>query len=127
MNNLELPVQNINLVSAFNDKSRKVTKQAMLTLNFGDVSVEQIFLIAPGLMTEVLLGVDFCVAHKVKISFPDKCLTINIGNQEIRSIFHQETEIVADTGVRFTTERPNSCDVRLTSVNLHSSVEPRMD
>jgi hypothetical protein len=91
------------------------------------VSVEQILLIAPGLMTEVLLGVDFCVANNVKISFPDKCLTMNIGNQVIRSIFHQETDIVADTGVRFTTERPNSCDVRLTSVNLHSSVEPRIN
>jgi hypothetical protein len=86
MNNLELPVQNINLVSAFSDKSRKLKKQAVLTLNFGEVSVDQIFLIAPGLMTEVLLGVDFCVANEVKISFLDKCFTMNIENQVIRHI-----------------------------------------
>jgi hypothetical protein len=51
MRNLELPVQNMNLVSAFSDKARKVKTQAMLTLKFGGVKVDQIFLIAPGLLT----------------------------------------------------------------------------
>ena len=59
MRNLELPVQNMNLVSAFNDRTRKVKKQATLTLKFGEVRVDQIFLIAPRLMTQILLGVDF--------------------------------------------------------------------
>jgi hypothetical protein len=53
--NLELPVQNMNLVSAFGDKTRKVKTQAMLTLKLGAVTINQIFLIAPGLFTQVLL------------------------------------------------------------------------
>jgi hypothetical protein len=118
--NLELPVQNINLVSAFSDKSRKVKKQAMQTFNFGEVSVEQIFLIAPGLMTEVLLGVDFCVANEVRISFPDGCFTMNIGNQVIRHTFHQETDKSENSAAKIMTDHPNNCDI-LTSVILRST------
>jgi hypothetical protein len=59
MRNLELPVQNMKLVSAFNDRAREVNTQAMLTLKFGEVRVDQIFLIAPRLTTQVLIGVDF--------------------------------------------------------------------
>jgi hypothetical protein len=121
MNNLELPVQNINLVSAFSDKSRKVKKQAMLTLNFGELSVDQIFLIAPGLMTEVLLGVDFCVASEVKIRFPDGRFTMNIENQVIRHTFHQETDKSANSVVKFMTDHPNNSDIILTSVILRST------
>ena len=69
MRNLELPVQNMKLVSAFNDRATKVKTQALLTLEFGEVSVDQIFLIVPRLMTQVLIGVDFCVVNKVTISF----------------------------------------------------------
>jgi hypothetical protein len=92
LRNLELPVQNINLVSAFGDKARKVKTQAMLTLKFTGVSVDQICLIAPILLTQVLLGVDFCVANKVTISFPDKCITMNINKQETKQTFLQETD-----------------------------------
>ena len=59
MRNLELPVQNMKLVSAFKDRARKVNIKAMLTLKFGEVRVEQIFLIPPRLMTQVLIGVDY--------------------------------------------------------------------
>jgi len=55
MRNLELPVQNMKLVSAFNDRARKVKKQAMLTLKFGEVSVHQIFLISPRLILKSYL------------------------------------------------------------------------
>src|SRR5215470_9142457 len=89
MKNLELPVQNMNLVSAFNDKARKVRTQAMLTLKFGKVIVDQIFLIAPKLMTQVLIGVDFCVANKVTISFPEKCFTMEVKNEVTKHVFLQ--------------------------------------
>jgi hypothetical protein len=73
--NLELPVQNMKLVSAFSDKARKVETPAMLILKFGGVRVDQIFLIAPRLITQVLIDVDFRVASKVIFSFPYKCFT----------------------------------------------------
>jgi hypothetical protein len=74
MTNLELPVQNMKLVSVFNDRARKVKTQAMLTLKFG----------------EVLIGVDFCVTNKVTIGFPDKCFTMNVHN-EVTCFFRELT------------------------------------
>ena len=68
MRNQELSVQNMKLVSAFNDRAKKVNIQAMLTLRFEEVRADQIFLITPRLMTQDLIGVDFCVANKVTIS-----------------------------------------------------------
>jgi hypothetical protein len=87
MKSLELPVQN-----AFNDKARKVRTQAMLTLKFGEIKVDQIFLIAPRLMTQVLIGLDFCVANKVTISFPDKCFTMKVNNEVTKYMFLEGSE-----------------------------------
>jgi hypothetical protein len=92
LRNLELPVQNMNLVSAFNDRARKVKTQAMLTLKFGEVRVDQIFLIAPRLMTQILLGVDVQVANKVTISFPDLCFTMNVNNETTEHMFLEGTD-----------------------------------
>ena len=47
MRNLEQTVQSMKLVNAFDNRVRKVKTQAMLTLKFGEVWVDQIFLIAP--------------------------------------------------------------------------------
>ena len=40
MRNLELPVQNMKSVGAFNGTTRKVKTQAMLTLKFGEVKAD---------------------------------------------------------------------------------------
>jgi hypothetical protein len=92
MRNLELPVQNMKLVSAFSDRARKVNIQAMLTLKFGEVRIDQIFLIAPRMMTQVLMGVDFCVANKVTINFPDKFFSMDVGNEVTKHMFLQGTD-----------------------------------
>ena len=42
MRNLELPVQNMKLVSAFNNRARKVKTEATLILKFGEVKGDQI-------------------------------------------------------------------------------------
>ena len=97
MRNLELPVQNMKLVSAFNDRARKVKTQALLTLKFGKVKIDQIFLIAPRLMTQVLIGVDFCVANKVTINFPDKCFTMDINNEVTKHMFLHGTDDLASS------------------------------
>ena len=64
----------------------------MLTLKFGEVRVDQIFLIAPRLMTQILLGVDFRVANKVTISFPNKCFTVGVSNEVSKHMFLQGTD-----------------------------------
>jgi hypothetical protein len=116
MRNLELSVQNMKLVSAFNDRARKVKTQAMLTLKFGEVRVDQIFLIAPRLMTQVLIGVDFCVANKVTFSFPDKCFTMNVKNEVTKHMFLLGTDDLAGSDSNSASDHPHSSDVRLTSV-----------
>jgi hypothetical protein len=56
---LELPAQNINLVSAFNKKSNRIMKQALLNFNLGNVTLNQIVLLSLQLLTDVILGLDF--------------------------------------------------------------------
>jgi hypothetical protein len=123
MRNLDLPVQDMNLVSSFSDKARKVKTQAMLTLKFREVRVDHIFLIAPGLLTKVLLGAEFCVANNVTISFPDKCFTINIDSQVTKHTFLQETDYLINSLPNSTSDHPSLSDVRLTSVLFLNSTE----
>jgi hypothetical protein len=56
---LELPAQHLTLVSAFNDKSRRVRKQTMLPVKSGDVTIDHVFLVSPQLLTSAIIGVDF--------------------------------------------------------------------
>jgi len=121
MRNLELPVQNMKLVSAFNDRARKVKTQALLTLKFREVRVDPIFLIAPRLMTQVLIGVDFCVANKVTISFPDKCFTMDVNYEVTKHMFLQGTDDLDSSVSNSASDHPNCSDVRLTSVVFLSS------
>jgi hypothetical protein len=116
MRNLKLPMQNVKLVSAFNDRARKVKKQAMLNLKLGVVRVDQIFLIAPRLMTQILVGVDIFVANKVTISFPDKCFTVNVNNEVSKHTFLQGTDDLTSSVSNSASDHPNYSDVRPTSV-----------
>jgi len=125
MRNLELPVQNMKLVSAFSDKARKVKTQAMLTLKFGEVKVDQIFLIAPRLMTQILIGVDFCVTNKVTISFPDKCFTLDVNNEVTKHMFLQGTDYLASSVSNSAFDHLNCGDVRLTSVVFLNSSDTK--
>jgi len=43
----ELPTQHVNLLSAFNKKSNRVKKQAMLDVSIGDFKINQIVLLSP--------------------------------------------------------------------------------
>jgi len=88
----------------------------MLTLKFGEVRVDQIFLIAPRLMTQVLIGVDFCVANKVNINFPDKCFNIDVGNEVTKHMFLQGTDNSDSSANNSAFDHPRCSDVRQTSV-----------
>ena len=60
---LELPTQHVNLLSAFNKKSNRVKKQAMLDVSIGDFRINQIVLLSPQLLTDAILGLDFLVDY----------------------------------------------------------------
>jgi hypothetical protein len=48
---LELPTQNIVLVGAFSQKTHRVKKKVFMTLQFGNLYIDQIFLVPEQLMT----------------------------------------------------------------------------
>ena len=52
LNCLELPTQHVNLVSAFNDKSKRVKKQALLEVNIGTTKLDQVVLLSAQLLTK---------------------------------------------------------------------------
>ena len=54
---LELPTQNVNLVSAFSNKSKRVKNQALLEVNIGGAKLDQV-LLSEQLLPEVILGLD---------------------------------------------------------------------
>ena len=115
MKNLELPVKNMKLVGDFSDRARKVKTQAMLSLKFGELRVNQIFLVAPRLMSQVLIGVDICVANKITISLPDKCFTMDINKEVTKHMFLQGTDNLAISVCNSEFDHPNCSDVKLTS------------
>jgi hypothetical protein len=56
---LELPAQHLMLMSAFNDKGKRVKKQIFVPVKLGNVSLDQVFIISQQLITSAILGVDF--------------------------------------------------------------------
>jgi hypothetical protein len=66
---LELPTQNLVLVGAFSRKEQRVRKQVYLTLNFGEVSIDHVFLVSEQLIAPMLIGCDFCIANGLVLDF----------------------------------------------------------
>jgi len=48
----------------------------MLPIRIGDIVADHIFLMSPQLLTQALLGVDFCQMNIIIINFPEQCFTI---------------------------------------------------
>jgi hypothetical protein len=72
-------------------------------------------------MTQVLIGVEFCVANKATISFPDKSFTMDINNEVTKHMFLHGTDDLASSVSNSASDHPNCSDVRLTSVVFLSS------
>jgi hypothetical protein len=59
----------VNLVSVFNNKSKKeFKKQALMEVNFGGVKLDQVLLSAQ-LLTEVILRLHFLIHYEAEIRF----------------------------------------------------------
>jgi len=66
---LELQTQNIVVVGEFSRKAHRVRKQVFLTLKFGDIPIDQIFLVSEQLLMPMLIGYDFCIASGIILDF----------------------------------------------------------
>ena len=82
LNSLELPTQNVVLKSAFTGRTKRVKRQALIQLRIRNISVDQIILISPQLVTPLLLGMDFCVDNRIVIDFPKETIIINTNDDE---------------------------------------------
>jgi hypothetical protein len=82
LHSLELPTQNLLLKSAFTSRTKRVKLEALLQLQINNVSLEQIILISPQLVTPLLLGMDFCMDNNAVIDFSRKSIVINADDEE---------------------------------------------
>jgi hypothetical protein len=95
LNCLELPTQHLSLVSAFNEKSKRIKKQALLEIQIGDSAVDQIVLLSPQLLTDAILGLDFLVDHAAEISFPNRTVSLEINEKFCRLEFQVAREVTS--------------------------------
>jgi hypothetical protein len=87
---LDLPAQHLTLVSAFNDKSRRIKRQAMIPIEIGTVTIDHVTLICPQLLTQAILGVDLFNCYEAVISFPERCLVMKINDEIVSHRFEDE-------------------------------------
>ncbi|PNF31892.1 hypothetical protein B7P43_G07950, partial [Cryptotermes secundus] len=66
---LTLPVQGVNLVTAFGKGSKRIKLQALLEFTIGEELFEAVFLVAPQLNSDVILGCNFMKEHEVQLNF----------------------------------------------------------
>ena len=66
---LQLPAQHVMLVSAFGGKSKRIRRQVMLELKFGNNHIDHVFLISEQLVTPILVGLNFCIDQGLVIDF----------------------------------------------------------
>jgi hypothetical protein len=93
---LELPTQHVNLVGAFNDKSKGVKKQALLEVNIGGTKLDQVVLLSAQLLTEAILGLDFLINYEAEISFPERRITLRVNEEVINFEFTGAKETSAN-------------------------------
>ena len=87
LNCVELPTQHLNLVSAFNKRSKRIRKQALLEIQIGDSIVDQVVLLSPQLLTDAIFGLDFLIDHAAELRFPDRTVSLKINKKFCRLEF----------------------------------------
>jgi hypothetical protein len=101
LNCLELLTQHLNLVSAFNERSKRIRKQALLEIRIGDNTVDQVVLLSSQLLTDAILGLDFLIDHASEIRFPDRTVSLKINEKfcrlEIQGAREATRQEVAET------------------------------
>ncbi|GFG32722.1 hypothetical protein Cfor_04170 [Coptotermes formosanus] len=81
LNCLQLPTQHFNLVSAFNERSKTVRKQALLEIQIGDHKVDQVVLLSSQLLTDAILGLDVLNEQEAELSFPERKVSLRISDK----------------------------------------------
>ena len=105
LNCLELPIQHLNLVSAFNERSKRIEKQALLQIQIGNCTVEQVVLLSPQLLTDAILGLDFLIDYAAELSFPDRMVSLKINGKFCKTEFQGAKEVTRQEVVEASFEK----------------------
>jgi hypothetical protein len=73
-NLLTLPVQGVNLITAFGRRSKKIKLQVLLEFHVGEDLFEAVFFISPQLSNDVILGCNFLKEYKMHLHFDSETL-----------------------------------------------------
>jgi hypothetical protein len=75
---LELPVQGIVLITAFESKSRKIKTQVLLEFTIGEDKFEGVFLISQQLTNDAIIGCQFLKEYGVCLDFQNNSFNYEI-------------------------------------------------
>jgi hypothetical protein len=75
-------------VSAFNDKGKWVMKQIFVPVKVGNVSIYQVLIISPQLLTSAILGVDSFISTFAIINFPERCPLFKMHHEKTKEVFN---------------------------------------
>jgi hypothetical protein len=68
--------------SAFTVRTKRVRRQALVKIQINNISLDQIILISPELVTPLLLEMDYCRDNHFVIDFPKTTIIINADDEE---------------------------------------------
>jgi hypothetical protein len=117
LNFLHGPVSNCVLSSAWRSCSKRFKKHALIEFVIGHDRYELVFMIAPHLTTDAILGWNFSNDYQVIVDFPKRCFMTKRDSTVSRHDFFYNAMAGEGTGVR-PVSNPNS-----SSDNLHT-VDP---
>lgn len=65
----ESRVTNVNLITAVGGKSKRITKQVLVPITFGNVKTEVSCLVVPKLVKAFIFGADWCIDNGINMKF----------------------------------------------------------
>jgi hypothetical protein len=99
-----MPTKHLNIVSAFNDRSKRIRKQALLEIQIGDNKVDQDVLLSSQLLTDAILVLDFLIDHAAELSFPDRKVALKFNEKfcelEFQGLRDATRQTVAETSLK---------------------------
>lgn len=79
-----LPLKAIQIQGAFSKKSRRITKQVLLTTMLGGVAFDFCCLVIPDLLKPFIIGIDWLTEHKCIMSLEEQTLQVNSLDQVVK-------------------------------------------
>jgi hypothetical protein len=92
----ELPTQHVNRVSALNNKRKRVKKRALLDLDIGSTSLEQVMLLSTQLLNEEIIGSYFLINCEAAVSVPEQTITLRVDEEAFNFEFTGTKETIAN-------------------------------